>query len=52
MPEMASITLRAKVAWWVIPYIRCVQVFALLFGMEPDVKKVLATALKGIKVGL
>lgn len=47
----ATLTLTVKVAWWVRPYVRCVAVFASLFGMQPDVDKVLRTCMRGIRVG-
>lgn len=49
---MEKLTIKLKVAWWVSGYVRAVEVFAYLFGVEPDPDKVAKalTYLGGIKV--
>lgn len=47
-----SITVRVKVAWWVIPYARAVAAFAALHGLRPDSEKVSRTVMRGIRVKL
>ncbi len=39
-----------KVAWWVTPYIQSVQLFARIFGLQPDPYKVGAVVRSGVKV--
>lgn len=50
--ERCSITLKVRTAWWVVPYIQSVELFALMTGMEPDLGKVTRTVLRGITVSL
>lgn len=47
---MATIRLTLKRAWWVMPYLFGVHACTWLTGLEPDMDKVCATALKGFKV--
>lgn len=47
---MPIVTLRITVAWWVRWYIAGVELAAKLTGAEPDMDKVGAVVLKGIKV--
>jgi hypothetical protein len=47
-----SINIRVAVAWWVVPYIRTVALFAALFGMTPDVDKITRTVMRGVRVRL
>lgn len=47
---MPIVTLRITVAWWVRWYIAGVELAAKLTGAEPDMDKVRAVVLKGIKV--
>jgi len=47
---MASITLTVQVAWWVRWYISGVALFAMLTGLEPDMERVKATAMKGVRL--
>jgi hypothetical protein len=46
-----KLTLTAKVAWWVRPYLHTVALFAWMTGMTPDFEKVAATVKRGVKVG-
>jgi len=39
-----------KRAWWVIPYLNAVVLFAEVMGLEPDLEKVSATITRGFKV--
>lgn len=41
-----------KRAWWVIPYLNAVVLFAEVMGLEPDFVKVSATITRGFKVVL
>ncbi|SEE13559.1 hypothetical protein [Pseudomonas coleopterorum] len=45
----SSITVTIRIAWWVNPYISAVNAFAAMAGMTPDVDKVVATAMRGVK---
>ncbi len=45
---ICTLTLTTKVAWWVNPYIRGVNLFAQMTGMAPDVDKCVAFAMRGI----
>ena len=49
MAEMSA-TLTVHRSWWVIPYLGAVDLFSRLTGLEPDYEKVVATALRGIKI--
>lgn len=44
-----TITIRIKTAWWVCPYIQSVSLFAAMLGLQPNVEKVVQTALRGIR---
>jgi hypothetical protein len=44
-----KITMRPVVAWWVNPYIAAVKLFAATFRIEPDIDKVVATILRGVR---
>lgn len=46
----SSITVTVKIAWWVNPYIGTVNAFAAMTGMTPDVDKVAATAMLGVRM--
>lgn len=46
----ANITVTLKVAPWVRWYIQSVALFAQMTGMEPDVEKIVATCMRGVKV--
>ena len=47
---MASIKVKITVAWWVRWYISGVALFAMLTGLEPDMERVKATAMKGVRL--
>lgn len=49
---MATITARVSVkrAWWVLPYLRSIEVFCWMTGMTPDLDKVSATVMRGFKM--
>ena len=46
----ATITLTVKVAWWVRPYLYSLVLMSRLTGLEPDLDKVEAVVLKGLRV--
>ena len=47
---MACIKVKITVAWWVRWYISGVSLFAMLTGLEPDIEKVKATAMNGVRL--
>jgi len=47
---MASITLTVQVAWWVRWYISGVALCAFITGAHPDMEKITATAMKGVRL--
>ena len=47
---MASMTIKVRIAWWVRWYISGVALCSLLTGLEPDMEKVKATAMKGVRL--
>jgi hypothetical protein len=47
---MASMTIKVRIAWWVRWYISGVALCSLLTGLEPDMEKVKATAMKGVRI--
>ena len=47
---MASIKVTIRVAWWVRWYISVVALCSLLTGLEPDMEKVKATAMNGVRL--
>ena len=47
---MARMKITIRVAWWVRWYIGGVALFAFLTGMEPDMEKVKAKVMKGIRI--
>lgn len=47
---MASMTIKVRIAWWVRWYISGVSLFAMLTGLEPDIEKVKATAMNGVRL--
>ena len=47
---MASIKVTIRVAWWVRWYISGVSLPAMLTGLEPDIEKVKATAMNGVRL--
>lgn len=47
---MASIKVTIRVAWWVRWYISGVALFAFITGAQPDMDKIKAKVMKGIKV--
>lgn len=47
---MASIKVTIRIAWWVRWYISGVALRSLLTGLEPDMEKVKATAMKGVRL--
>lgn len=50
MSDRAVLHIRARVAWWVKPYIRSVALFACTFGLQPDTDKVLRTVMRGVRL--
>lgn len=42
-----TMTLTLKRAWWVMPYLYSVMWFSEVTGLEPDLDKVSAAALRG-----
>ena len=47
---MASMTIKVRIAWWVRWYISGVALCAFLTGFQPDMDKVKATAMKGVRL--
>ena len=47
---MASIKVTIRIAWWVRWYISGAALFAMLTGREPDMEKVKATVMKGVRL--
>ena len=47
---MPSITMKARVAWWVRPYMEAVAWVAILTGRAPDLEKVKRRVLRGVEV--
>lgn len=45
-----KLSTRVTTAWWLPLYLRSVAAFALLTGMRPDLAKVEATIMRGIRV--
>jgi hypothetical protein len=46
----SSITVTVRISWWVNPYIGAVNAFAAMTGLTPDVDKVAATAICGVRM--
>lgn len=46
--KAATLTLRIRLAWWVLPYIRTCAFFAALTGLEPDADKIVRNACRGV----
>ncbi|SDI40266.1 hypothetical protein [Pseudomonas abietaniphila] len=49
---ISTITFTIKWAWWVIPYLQAVTWFSEWTGLDPDVDKVVATAMRGLRLEL
>ncbi len=47
---MARITIKVSFAWWFRWYISGVALCSMLTGLEPDIEKIKATVMKGIKI--
>ena len=47
---MASMTIKVRIAWWVRWYISGVALCSLLTGLEPDMEKVKAKVMKGVRL--
>ena len=47
---MASIKVTIRVAWWVRWYISGVALCAFLTGFQPDMEKVKANVMKGVRI--
>ncbi len=45
-----KLSTRVTTAWWLPLYLRSVATFAVLTGMRPDLAKVEATIMRGIRV--
>lgn len=45
-----TVTVTTRISWWVYPYLNAVSLFAWAVGMTPDADKVIATAMRGVKV--
>lgn len=51
MTEIPTLTVRARLRWWVYPYLHAMAIFCVLMGTRPDFMKVGAfIALHGIKL--
>ena len=47
---MARLVVTIRIAWWVRWFISSVALFAMLTGLEPDMEKITAKVMKGVKV--
>lgn len=47
---MASMTIKVRIAWWVRWYISGVALCSLVTGLEPDMEKVKARVIKGVRL--
>lgn len=47
---MVSMTIKVRIAWWVRWYISGVALCSLLTVLEPDMEKIKAKVMKGVKV--
>ena len=47
---MACIKVKITVAWWVRWYISGVALCAFITGAQPDIEKIKATAMKGVRL--
>lgn len=47
---MASLKVTIRCAWWVRWYISGVALCAFITGAQPDMEKIKATVMKGIKI--
>lgn len=47
---MVPIKVTIRIAWWVRRYISVVALCSLLTGLEPDIEKVKATAMNGVRL--
>ena len=45
-----TITLKVRVAWWVQPYLHMVAWVALFTGRMPNIAKVQARVMRGVRV--
>ncbi|GMG89651.1 hypothetical protein Cmtc_08710 [Cupriavidus sp. TKC] len=43
------ITINARIAWWVRPYLKVVRLIALATGVNPDMDKVTRRVMRGIR---
>lgn len=43
-----TLTFKVKRAWWVILYLSAVARFSHLTGLEPDIDKIVANAMRGV----
>ena len=47
---MASMTIKVRIAWWVRWHISGVALCAFLTGFQPDMDKVKAKVMKGVRL--
>ena len=48
---MASMTIKVRIAWWVRWYISGVALRAFITGAHPDMDKITAKVMKGVRIG-
>ena len=47
---MASMTIKVRIAWWVRWYISGVALCAFITGAHPDMEKITAKVMKGVRL--
>ena len=47
---MASMTIKVRIAWWVRWYISGVALRAFITGAHPDMEKITAKVMKGVRL--
>ena len=47
---MASMTIKVRIAWWVRWYISGVALRAFITGAQPDMEKITAKVMKGVRL--
>lgn len=49
---LTAITVRVKLAWWVLPWLHTLIFFCQLMEREPDYEKVMAVMRRGTRVSV
>lgn len=45
-----TVNVTTRIAWWVMPYLHLTKICCVITGMKPDKDKVVARAMRGVKV--